>query len=178
MSEAQRLTNSVPRGMVRFESHNIALAAKPVNDQIVVNITGSLPDNFAYILSALSYQIAVDTASDWDAVAKFRIFNGIPNVPPANEIWSVYNFELVPVQSAAVDQRILGYEFGSPRDWFPNPIWRNTLADGLSFTLNTGNGAAAVGAAGLMFFNCAFYQYDLTQAVRYPLNAPFPVGVR
>ncbi len=176
MSEPQRLQNAVPRGMVRFFS-NDALAAKPVDDDIVLNITGSLPPNFAYVISNLNFQIAVDRVADWDANCNFRIFNGLPNALPGNEQWATFGFSSF-VLSSLTNRRVLNFSTGSIREWFPNPIWRTQGAAGISFTLLAGNDVATVQAAGTMFFTASFYQYDLTQAVRFPLNFPIPVGIR
>ncbi len=178
MSERQRLSNSVPRGLLRFFS-NEAVDAKPVNDDIRLSITGSLPPNFAYVISALSFIIEVDTATDWTSFCRFRIFNGIPNGPPSNEQVARFNFSFNSMGVAIMpNSRILEFSAGSLREWFPQPIVRSAGAAGLSFTLLAGNGANAVQAAGAMFFNLSFYQYELNQAVRYPLNAPIPVGIR
>lgn len=177
MSEAARLTNAVPRGLIRFESTE-ALVAKAVNDDLQVNITGSLPRNYAYVISSLSYRITVDTFGDFLDTAGFRIFNGIPNVPPGNEQWALFNF-IDQQRNPSAGTKTLEFTRGSLREWFPNPLWApSSAAGGASFTLQIANPADAVQAAGTQFFNCSFYQYDLTQAVRYPLNFPFPVGVR
>lgn len=178
MSERQRLRTAVPRGMVRFNFNGV-LTAKPVNDDIVVNITGSLPPSFAYVISDMSYQLEVDTASDWAPFARFRIFNGLPNGEPGNEQVALFNMTLFnPGVAIAAAQRVLEFSMGSLREWYPTPIVRTPGAAGLSFTLRVGNGIDAVQAAGTQFFNLNFYQYELNQAVRFPLNFPLPVGIR
>jgi len=178
MSEAQRLVTAVPRGLLRFFS-DTALDAKPVNDDLVVNITASLPPGFAYVLSSLSYVLAVDRAADFDEFARFRIFNGLPDGDAGNEQVAAFGLSLyIPGQAIAIAQRILNYSGGTPRDWFPQPLVRTKGALGMSFTLQLGNGENTVQAAGTQFFNCAFYQYELNQAVRFPLNFPLPVGIR
>ncbi len=176
MSEAQRLTNAVPRGLVRFETR-VATAVKPVNDDLLLEITGSLPPNFAYVVSTLSYVIQIDTAADFDNFARLRIFNGLPNAVPGNEQIALFNFSKL-LSGVGTAERVLTYGEGSLREWFPNPIWRTAGAAGISFTLRITNGNNAVMAAGTQFFNMSFYQYDLTQAVRFPLNSPIPVGIR
>jgi len=176
MSEAQRLVSSVPRGMLRFFSDE-AVDAKPVNDDLLINITGSLPPSFAYVLSSMSYQIQVDRAVDFDALARFRIFNGLPNGVPGNEQVALFNFTSLS-SGVGVQEKILEYSRGALREWYPQPLVRTQGAAGISFTLRITNGNNTVQAAGTQFFNCAFYQYELNQAVRFPLNSPFPVGIR
>ncbi len=177
MSENMRLHNGVPRGLVRFTSAE-ALDAKPVNDQINVTWTCSLPDNFAYVLAAVTMEIAVDTATDWNATARFRIFNGLPNGVIGNNQVGMFDMADVASTSSADPQRVLTYRSGTPREMFPLPVTKTPGAVGHSFILQYSNVAAAVQAAGTQSFQLSAYQYDLTQAVRYPLNAPIPTTLR
>jgi len=176
MTEAQRLVTAVPRGLVRFFS-NVALDAKPVNDTIILNITGSLPSGFAYIQSSLSFEFRCDRAGDWDGSTRYRIFNGLPVGVAGNE--QVATFAMAShFLSTTVNSRILHFQQGTIRDYFPQPLVQTKGALGMSFTLEAGNDVATAQAAGTMFFNAAFYQYELNQAVRFPLNFPIPVGAR
>ncbi len=178
MSEAQRLVTAVPRGLVRFFSDE-AVDAKPVNDDLVVNITGSLPAGFAYVISSLSFLLNVDTASNFFALTRFRIFNGLPNGTPGNEQVATFNLaDVTPQSGVFANERILDFSLGSVREWYPQPLVLTQGAAAMSFTFQYFNANNNVQAAGTQFFNCAFYQYELNQAVRFPLNSPFPVGIR
>ncbi len=177
MNEAQRLVTAVPRGLVRFDSE-VALTAKPVNDSYDLQFTCSLPAGFAHVCSSLNFEIAVDTATDFDAVASGRVFNGLANVPPGNTQFATFAMSNVPDLVANDPKRILNFSLGSLREWFPNPIVKSPGAAGHSFLLNYHNSAAAVQAAGLLSFHLNVYQYELNQAVRFPLNFPIPVGIR
>lgn len=176
MPEAQRLVSAVPRGLVRFTTAD-ALAAKPVNDSIDLTLSCSLPPGFAYVLSALAFEIIVDTATDWDPLCRFFIFSGIPNIPVASRQSSAYDMKTVDGVVGADVNRILSFNEGNVRDWYPNPIFRTDSA-AISAQLQYHNSAAAVGAAGLINFHLSFYQYEINQALRYPLNFPLPVGIR
>lgn len=176
LSEAQRLVTSVPRGILRFQSTE-AIDAKPVNDDLVVNITCSLPPTFAYVISALNWEVEVDTAEDWTAFVRARVFNGLPNADPGNNQVAAFNFSnwrFAPL----IQRRVLDFSLGSIREWYPQPLVRSPGAAGMSFIVNAGNGNNNVQAAGTQDFNVAFYQYELNQAVRHPLNSPVPVGIR
>lgn len=178
MSEAQRLYSSSPRGLLRFFSSE-AIDAKPVNDDLLVIITGSLPQGFAYVVSAMSWQITVGTASDWHPEVFFRIFNGIPNGEVPNEQVSIFNLDVMAPSTAIVaNSLILEYTKGALREWYPQPLVQTQGALGMSFTIRAFNAANTVQSAGTQFFNLSFYQYELNQAVRFPLNSPFPVGIR
>ncbi len=178
LSEAQRLVTSVPRGLVRFFS-DAAIDAKPVNDQMIVSVTGSLPAGFAYILSSLSWQVIVPRSADWTDLAMFRIFNGLQAAAVPNEQVSLFNLtDLVPQTTLRPNSKILEFTRGSIREWYPQPLVQSKDAAGMSFTLQGYNPTATVDVAGTQFFNAAFYQYELNQAVRFPLNSPLPTAIR
>lgn len=178
MSEAQRLRSAVPRGLLRFFSDE-ALEAKPVNDDIVINVSCSLPLGFAYIFSSLSWVLVNDRAADWQPFAKARIFNGLPNGTPGNEQPATFNMTNVsPAAVVLAKQRVLDFSLGDPRTWWPQPLVATPGAAGMTFIISAFNATDTVEAAGTQFFNAAFYQYELNQAVRYPLNNPLPVGIR
>jgi len=178
-SEAQRNWSSIPRGMTRFNNlgPTVALQAKPVNDSIDLQFTCSLPAGFAYVFSYLSFELQVDTASDWDVFCTCTIFNGIPGGPAGSFPRAVCAMPLVPDIVANDPRRILDYSLGDVSEWFHTP----TIGQGAgasTFLLNYHNSAAAVQAAGVIRFHAGFYQYELNQAVRFPLNYPLPVGQR
>ncbi len=176
MSEQQRLYNSTPRGIVRFEAE-VASTVKPINDDYQLNITGSLQPNFAHVLSSLSFQLQIDTSSGFENAVRFRIRNGIPNGVVGNEQLSIFELDSFILKNVSDEQRILNYRLGSLREWYPQPLYPPPGGNP-NFTLDASNGADPAMAAGTISFHCAFYQYDLTQVVRYPLNWPAPVGIR
>ncbi len=178
MSERQRLVTSVPRGLIRFFSDE-AVEAKPVNDDYIINITGSLPINFAYVLSAMSWNVVINRAPDWSDHARFRIFNGLPNGTPANEQVAVFFMrDLSSDNTIQPHQLVLDYSLGSLREWYPQPLTLTPGAAGMSFTISAVNQNDTVSAAGTQDFSIAFYQYELNQAVRFPLNNPLPTAIR
>jgi len=177
MSEQQRLWNSVPRGMVRFANQD-ALTAKPINDDYNLQITCALPLGFAYVFSSMSFSIQSDVATDFNAVAKVRVFNGLAHVAPDNTQSAVVDMSNYNDGGTLDPFRVANFSLGSIREWFPNPIWAPPGAAGMNFILNYDNGADPAGAAGIIEFFCSLYQYELNQAVRFPLNNPIPVGIR
>ncbi len=177
MTEAHRLVTSVPRGLIKFEAE-IASTAKPINDDYQLNITGSLPGGFAHILSSLSFQIQADTSVGFEDAVRFRIFNGIPTGVTNNSQIALFELDSFILKNVSNEQRILTYRLGSVREWFPQPLWPRPGSNATSFTLDASNGADPAMAAGTILFHIAFYQYELNQAVRFPLNSPIPVGIR
>lgn len=177
MSERARMYNAVPRGMIRFSAIKV-LSAKPINDDMNVNITSSLPPNFGYVFSYMFFELECDTATDWNATARFRMFNGIPNASVPNDQVAVVNMSNYNDAGTSDPKRIADMSLGDLGKRFPTPVWRTRDAAGMSAIVNYANGADPAQAAGLIEFHMAFYQYDLTQVVRFPLNFPLPVGNR
>lgn len=175
MPEAQRMVSSVPRGIIRYASVD-AVDAKPVNDDIRINVVGLLPAGFAYVLSSFSWKIIVDRAADFDDSVIFNLTNGIPNgIPPVTQD-AACAFRL---QDTFFNvRRVVDQSLGSLREMFPQPLVKTVGATTMSFTITASNGNNTVQAAGTQSFHMAFYQYELNQAVRFPLNSPVPVGIR
>lgn len=179
MSEAMRLRSSVPRGLVRFDTINAqGSVAKPVNDSYDLQLTCSLPPGFAYVMSSLNFELAADTISDFDGVCNVRVFNGLPNGPASSTQSAIFEMPVYPNTVALDPSRILSYSTGSLAWWFHHPLVQTTGTLGMTVLLNFHNSAAAAGAAGVIDFHLALYQYELNQAVRYPLNNPLPVSNR
>ncbi len=179
MSEAQRLASAVPRGLIRFDTVvGQTITAKPINDSYDLQVTCSLPDGFAYILSGLSFQVAVDTISDYDDTCQGRIFNGLPTAAPGGAEHAIFDMTEVASTVALRPMRILSYGRGTLATWFHHPFTRNLAGTGLSFLINYHNSAAPAAATGLVSFHLSIYQYELNQLVRFPLNYPTPVGSR
>ncbi len=148
---------------------------KPVNDQIDMFLTATLPQNFAYLLRSVTLQLAVDTATDWDGIVLLRMQNAIPNQPQSTEtqaaIWSL----VTPSTNGVPSVTLRGSQLDL--NMFTGPFWP-TDGNVATFRIAAFNTAAAVGAAGTVRSHVDFYEYDLTQAQRYYLNSPIPVMSR
>ncbi len=171
----QSLYSLIPRGVRRFFIQTDT-QAKPVNDQIDMFVTATLPENFAYIFRSFTFQLEVDTASDWDGEVMLRLFNHIPGQPLGTAehiliLWSLLtgSGNVVPTQTVRGNQVDLSQ--------FTGPMW---AVHGGSITVRVSghNTAAAVQAAGFIFGHMEFLVYDLTQAQRYYVNTPIPTLAR
>jgi len=179
LSEANRMWSAVPRGIVRFFSDE-ASSAVSVNDDYKLEFTCSLPPGFAYVFSQLSFQITVDVSAEFYDQIRLRILNGIPSGPAGNEQVTLCKLgDFDPTSAIYPNSRVLDMDFGSLREMFPHPLVSTAgIAAGSTFIMNVANGGNTVQSAGTMFFLATFYQYELNQAVRFPLNFPLPVGIR
>ncbi len=164
----------VPRGIRRFFIDQ-AVTAKPVNDEYEQFLTATLPQNFAYLLRSVTWQVAIDTVSDWDNDILMRMFNSIPNQPGSTEAMGGLTTLVVPTANQVPTRTLRADSINL--SMFTGPFWP-TDGNAASFRITAVNVAAAVGAAGTVRSHVDFYEYDLNQAQRYYLNSPIPVMTR
>ncbi len=166
----QTINSIVPRGIRRFFLQT-DVSAKPVDDQINVFITATLPVNFAYIMRSFNLELTADTASDWDNTVPMRMFNHIPGQ-------EVGTAELIATELSLFEDtgnaKLIANQHRVDVQAFSLPMW-SVHGGGITFRCQLTNIAAAVGAAAFVITHCEFYEYDLVQAQRYFINTPFPV---
>ncbi len=168
------INSVVPRGVRRFFFNNV-VAAKPVNDQIDVFLTATLPGNFAYIINRFNLSLFSDVASDWDPHVLLRIQNHIPN-QPIGVLEEVLLRANLFTNSNDDPRRVVTAESSSSGlHSFTAPMWAIGGGESFDFRVAMTNQAAAVGAAGFLITHVEFLEYDLTQAQRYFINTPIPV---
>jgi len=165
------MNSLIPRGVRRFHLAT-DVSAKPVNDQISLLLTATLPANFAYILKSFNWQLSVDTVSEWANTVLLRMFNHIPGQPLGTA-------EHVSCSQTVFDDGIstpvaVVRAFDNGVSSFAGPVWA-THGGAITFRAQAGNGNANVGAAGFVTSHVEFLEYDLTQAQRFYLNTPTPV---
>jgi len=167
------VNSPVPRGLRRFFFNN-DVSAKPVNDQIDLFLTATLPVNFAYIINRFTLELSVDTVSDWDPLVVLRMFNHIPGQPLGVAEHVAVRANLF-TPAGATPTRVVTAESQTSGLWgFTAPMW-SVHGGSITFRVAMTNVAAAVGAAGFLTCHTEFLEYDLTQAQRYWINTPVPV---
>ncbi len=167
------LYSLIPRGVRRFFI-SASISAKPVNDEIDVFITATLPINFAYILRSFNLELTGDTIGDWDRACALRMADHIPGQPlGTTEQWHVPMTLFTPA-SAAPALTVAG-DLGLNN--FTSPAWA-AQSGSMTFRAKVANVQAAVGAAAFVVSHCDFLEYDLTQAQRFYINTPVPVLAR
>ncbi len=153
---------------------NTDVSAKPVNDQIDVFMTATLPDNFAYIIRSFNIQLAGDTAEDWVRFCSLRMSNHIPGQPLGIAESILVELGLFAPQGTNFIQGRGDLGLNN----FTTPMWSTHGANSISFRSRLANTAAAVGAAAFVTTHVEFYEYDLSQAQKYFLNTPLPIQIR
>ncbi len=141
------------------------MAAKPVNDTILLSISFTLPGGFAFVIADLEFNIVVDTASDWNANAQWLVAAPTPQTllvdfrtPIAMDL-TANSGTANGVRAARVSAGVLN---------------RAPILPGQSGTftsLRYTNLAAAAGAAGTVDAAVSFWEYDLEQISYYPVHS-------
>lgn len=156
----QALRTAIPRGLRSFVVRGATLAAKPVNDTMLLSIALTLPGGFGYVLNELSCNIVVDTADDWDGVGHWR-------VSQASRALDGFDYRY-PITFTNFSQN--GVAKGVRGTRYDNlPIRTPILpgSTGSTQSLSFVNLAAAVGAAGTVDAMLSFWEYDLEQLQYY-----------
>ncbi len=159
--------------MRRFFFNN-DVSAKPVNDQIDLFLTATLPAGFAYIINRFNLNLSSDVASDWNASLILRLGNHIPG-QPSGVLEEVLVRANLFTPATATPTRVVTAESSSSGLYsFTGPFWSSS-GSAIDFRVAMTNVAAAVGAAGFLISHVEFLEYDLTQAQKYFINTPIPV---
>lgn len=166
------LWSAIPRGLRGFQVELDAVTAKPVNDTLTLALTGTLPTGFAYVFAEIALSVRGDTMSDWDSEYSLNLQNFHQGSLALAMNWS-FDFALMNLDSqtrgqghTAIDQ--------TPRQ----PIFAARGASGIAIVINAFNSAAAVAAAGNVSAYITFWEFDLEQIRKYPINAPLPTHSR
>ncbi len=166
--------SAVPRGRMVFRVNDQVIAAKIATNTTSIQITNTLPANYAYVLEWFQADVilATDTAeaAQFDAVGQIQFALGDGAGTRDSQLFSegIYATTL---------------NAGSGRAWcalqgFPLPIF-NVLGNAPAVTVRL-NDSDVVNAtvAGLLNATLSFLQYDLEQIFNLALNFPVPVQVR
>jgi len=171
---------AIPRGMHSLVA-SVALTAKPVNDTYLMTIVATLPPNFAYVMESLYFGIVVDQAEDFRNRVNLNIqnfFRGGPAGLTAN-----YTSGFVSTSPDNETRSISrnggdGSSNGAGNTPWPTfPLTGGNTA-GVQINFSAWNNTATVAAAGTIDFYLNFWQFDLEQLRKYPVNSPLPVQMR
>ena len=166
------LRTAIPRGLLSFVVRGAELAAKPVNDTLLVSITWTLPSNFGYVFNELNCNYQADVAGNFDAFGMLRLHQ--TSAATKNFDWR-YGIDMNLVSENGTSRRRRQTQMHAGQ------VTRTPIAPpaggangGFSFVnLNT-----AVQAAGVLDFVISFFQFDLEQITWYPAHASTAVATR
>ncbi len=167
------LWSAIPRGLQSFTLPQTALTAKPVNDDELITLTATLPPNYGYVFADSALHITQDRAIDWDAFYTINLQN-FYRAPLSQSV----------AMSITANLPFLDSGFGTVRagadksSAFSYPIIGSPGTSGVLLTLQATNGNNTVAVAGTLTAVVSFWQFDLEQVRKYPINSPTPVNAR
>lgn len=168
--QALTLWSAIPRGLQSFFVATATLDAKALNDEMLLSLTALLPPNFGYVMADCNLSIAQDEASDWINAVNLNLQNFYRGAVGLNGNW----FQEFPLNDVVSTGRAISVV----NPWPAFPIIGTIGTTGIQINLSTGNAGAAATTAGTVNGFISFWQFDLEQIRKFPINSPIPVQAR
>jgi len=168
------LWSVIPRGLQSFIVATGTLDAKPINDDQVLALTAILPPNFGYLFADFALQIDQNRAQDWNDNVSLNLqnFYRAPlNTSVALQMTSTTSF---PVDGLLTSRR----SSSEKRSAFSFPIIGAPGTSGVQIGIGASNGVDTAALAGTVNSYISFWQFDLEQIRKHPINTPFPTNAR
>lgn len=175
------LWSAIPRGLQSFIAANVQLDLKPINDDFILELKATLPPGFGYVFSACQFHISQNLASAWDNSCNLNLQNfyrASQNLSGALNGNYLSGFQTADLTDTTKTMTRSGGSNtdGKSSDWPTFPLVSQGNGVLINFSAQNGDNAAA--AAGTVNFYISFWQFDLEQIRKYPINSPFPVHMR
>ncbi len=169
------LWTAIPRGLLTLYLRNWPLDAKALNDEMLLEMTGVLPPNFGYVMSDANLYLQQDEAIDWINVVNLNLqnyfrFNRLVDAVALSSSWA----QEFPINDVIDGGRAISVV----NPWPSFPMIGATGTTGIQINFSTGNAGAAATTAGVFNVFLSFWQFDLEQIRKYPINSPIPVQSR
>jgi len=169
------LWTAIPRGIFSMYSRALALDAKAINDEMLLSFTGTLPPNYAYVMAYANMSIAQDEASDWVNLVNLNL----QNFMRLNRRGDAFALDGNYVQEFPLNDVIgTGRAISVINPWPTFPMVTPPGGAGVQINFSTGNAGAPATLLGVAHAYIAFWQFDLEQIRKFPVNSPIPVHSR
>lgn len=169
------LWTPIPRGLQSGISNGGILDAKPVNDDQALTCTMVLPPNFGYVMADAQLTIKQNRASDWEPECNVEFTNFYrAAVPISNGFEANYRQELHPKPLLGDVEKVMSVV----QPWPTFPFVGTPGSGGAIVVLSAINGSDTVATAGTVMAFLSFWQFDLEQIRKFPINSPIPVHSR
>lgn len=167
------LWSVIPRGLQTFTWVQ-TLDAILVTDDALLNLTAILPPNFGYVMSDANLKLSMVAAgSEWSPNAIFNMSNFLRAPADISVLMSSDWVQRMTVSDNTDSSKSLVVD----QAWPTFPLISSN-SSGISTVLSAFNNAQNARAAGVFFAYLSFWQFDLEQIRKFPINSPFPVHAR
>lgn len=173
-SQPYTLWSAIPRGLQSFIAAAETLEAITGGNELLLNLTATLPPNFAYVMADMNLTIAQSLGSQWGNEMNLNL----QNFYRTTESLAVALSGNWPEQmlSVAQDLTTRNMRLNNPLPSFPIIGAQGT--SGILINMSYFNNAGNAATAGTINAYCSFWQFDLEQVRKYPINSPQPVHSR
>lgn len=167
------MKSALPRARLTFQVNDGAIAAKIATNTTTINITNTLPVNFAYVFEYCTVQVAFATSTS-DAGTMDDTGAILVNLGDGagGRRASLFSRGATADSLAAGSQIIYRSE-----NVFPSPIY-NSLSVTPTIILRLSERDAGATVAGLLSSIVSVLQYDIDQVFNVGINYPIPVSLR
>jgi len=172
--EAYTLWSAIPRGLQTFLVDGQALDVKALNDEALLQLTAILPPNFGYVMQDLNLTIAQNLAENWSTFMNLNLQNFYR--AGENEALALAGNWVQDFLGAAQDTSTRASARRQP--WPAFPMIGAQQSTGIQVNISTFNNVAAATTIGVVNAYIAFWQFDLEQLRKFPINSPFPTHSR
>jgi len=181
--QAQTLWTAIPRGMHSVVA-SVELDAKAINDDALLTIQHTLPGSYAYVMESLYFGIVQNRALDWGDRVNLNIqnfFRGTTGLMVALTANYVTGFVRTNQDDTTrVTSSAGGGAATDPQGHtgFPTFPLIDTNFTGVQINFSAWNNNNTASTAGILDFYINFWQFDLEQVRKFPINSPLPVQLR
>jgi len=170
--DAAAIRTPIPRGLKSFVVRGAVLAAKPVNDDLLLTVNWTLPGGFGYILNELHLNIVVDRAIDYREWGILRVSSVSTALTGFDYRYPIFTEAM---SNAAGANNVRG-TYVRAGTLMRTPIVPGQA--GSTASLSFANQVDTVQAAGTVDALISFWEYDLEQIVWYAANMAIGVMAR
>ncbi len=168
------LWSAIPRGLQSFVWGVRALDLIAVGDDALLELNATLPPNFGYVMADANLTVAmVGAGPDWSGTFNLNLQNFYRGTDANTALSSDFVGFMT---GAAVDDSTKSIRMDGSQAWPRFPIVGS--ATGILVVLSAFNRAQTARAAGVFNGYMSFWQFDLEQIRKFPINTPQPVHAR
>lgn len=172
-SDVETLWSSIPRGLRGFTTSEV-LPLKLINDVQVFELNATLPTGFAYVFAEIGVRLAQNRAFDWDGQYSLNLRNWYQGTT-AGKIEMNWKLDF-PSFDRNLSQRVNGF---TALDTLPKqPMWSPRGTTGIRLVISSFNSNSNAAVAGTIAAFINFWEFDLEQIRKFPINSPFPTHSR
>ncbi len=163
------LWTAIPRGIQSFIVAGEALDAKALNDDQLLQITATLPPNFAYVFQDINLTLSGEVSA-WNVFCNMNLQNfyrTTEDLATALALDWVYGIDTNTLFNSSISLTTANNNHYPPPTY---PLIALPGSSGVLFVFTASNASDPSTAIGVVNFAVSFWVFDLEQIRKYPVN--------